>query len=266
MNAYEITLQPGLVDTAVDWKWSSASWYLLQPLDNNYQGCRLFIGCRWACSIVVEGTLHWRSQWHAVMTSREMHYYSTNDRGEMANIFTRKWANSGGGTVLLEPLESLQRKLSIDDHALDGVSVLVLPENVESATPAEFRDTGDGISLAKHLKAEGLSCKTAYDLGLRPKVLDRHGVDVWLGVIWLIENFAAPTTVGVILLWLASKYQNNASTTIHVDLKLQDGKRTSSLKYDGSLPNFLQLLSGLKRSNVEQIESDERPQNRLTDG
>ena len=38
MHTYEFTLQPGLVDRAVDWNWSSASWYLLEPARQQLPG------------------------------------------------------------------------------------------------------------------------------------------------------------------------------------------------------------------------------------
>jgi hypothetical protein len=69
MDMNKFTLQPGLVVRAVDSKWSSASWYLLEPARQQDRGSRLFMDYRWARSIEVERTSHWRSQWHPAMKS-----------------------------------------------------------------------------------------------------------------------------------------------------------------------------------------------------
>lgn len=156
--------------------------------------------------------------------------------------------------MVSDQLSEVLTNLSLDASALDDVTVLVLPENVAIADAADFKDAQDSILLAKHFKAEGLRCKTAFDLGCKPKVLERHGADVWLGVIWLVEHLAAPTAVGVLSAWLCSRYGNSDTTRIHVELKLEDDHSTSTLKYDGSLPEFQKVLEGIGAREPKQIE------------
>lgn len=156
--------------------------------------------------------------------------------------------------MLSSPLSDVLAGLSLENDAFEGVAVLVLPENVENADPSELKDASDSVALAKHLKEHGLNCKTAYDFGLKPRVLDRHGIDVWLGVVWLVEHLAAPTVVGVISAWLASRYSTIKDARIHVELKLQDGCSTSTLKFDGSLPDFQKVLGGLQDERPKTIE------------
>lgn len=103
-------------------------------------------------------------------------------------------------------LEEIRDKLRLVPESLNHVSVLLLPENIDNAEVVDLYDADDSIELAKHLKSQGLACKTAYDLGARPKVKDRRGIDIWLGVVWVLEYFAAPTVAGVLASWLTAKY------------------------------------------------------------
>jgi hypothetical protein len=57
----------GLVTRAIDWKWSSASWYLLDPPGQQLAGLPFIHVCRWEASIELERTLHWQSQWHPAL-------------------------------------------------------------------------------------------------------------------------------------------------------------------------------------------------------
>lgn len=167
----------------------------------------------------------------------------------------REGSPSGNG---LDDLDTVADGLGVAVNDLTGVTVLVLPENVTAAKSRdEMYDTDDSLFLAKTLKSRGVACKTAYDLGVRPKVMDRRGADIWLGVIWLfLENGGFPLAVSVISEWVKSKFLPNKteaeapnaeeSTTIHVELRVQQKKRASTFRFTGPASHFVTVLSGLK--------------------
>lgn len=157
-----------------------------------------------------------------------------------------------------DDLEAVADGLGVAVQDLTGVTVLVLPENVKTAESRdEMYDADDSLLLAKTLKSGGVACKTAYDLGVRPKVLDRRGADIWLGVVWLfLENGGFPLAVNVISEWLTSKFLPNKtqaeipraeeSATIHIELRVQKKKRASTFKFTGPASHLVTVLSGLK--------------------
>jgi hypothetical protein len=167
-------------------------------------------------------------------------------------------------------LEEAREKLHLGPDTLTGVSVLLLPENIDTSEVADLYDADDSVPLAKYFKSEGLACKTAYDLGIRPKIKDRRGIDIWLGVVWVLEYLAAPTITGVLSAWITTKYlqgssprsdqigPSNGPPTIHLELRLQDGDRLSALKFDGSAADLVAVLQGLRQRN-ERL-NDGRPQ------
>lgn len=162
--------------------------------------------------------------------------------------------------MLREKLDETCSKLGISVDALKGVDVLVLPENIESvASCDDVLDSNDSMLLAKDLRERGVSCRTAYDLGWRPKYLDRRGGDVWLGVLWLLNEVAAPSIAGFLSQWLSDRMhsqranagvEKDETTTIHLELRLQDGKRTSCIKFDGSAADLDVVMTALQNRRL----------------
>lgn len=153
--------------------------------------------------------------------------------------------------------DDLLKALSIDAAMLGDASVLVLPENVGNLPAGEeLKDTDEGIHLAKHLKSEGVGCKTAYDFGIRPKVIERRGVDVWLGVIWIIDFAVLPIFVNLLSAWIQGRYLKSLSGSdsstfteppkMHLKLNVKSGKDVTSIDFDGSAEDFAAILPGLK--------------------
>ncbi|TWT55489.1 hypothetical protein [Allorhodopirellula solitaria] len=145
-------------------------------------------------------------------------------------------------------------KLGVEQAKLEGVAVLVLPEKVDSEEINEVCDAHDSVLLAKQLKQAGIPCRTAYDLGVEPRVLDRRGADVWLGMLWLfLENTALPATVDCICDWVSEKrnaeHDDSADkeTRIHVELRMQRKNNTSTIKFDGSVDEFREVMKTVKK-------------------
>ena len=190
-------------------------------------------------------------------------------RKRMAKQKTAVASDSGEGSPSengFDDLDTVADRLGVGIHDLTGVAVLVLPENVNTAeSRVKMYDADNSLFLAKTLKSRGVACKTAYDLGVRPKVMDRRGADIWLGVIWLfMENAGFPLAVNVISEWLKSKFLPNKtkaespsteeSVTIHVELRVQQKKRASTFKFTGPASHLVTVLSGLRELSENKDE------------
>lgn len=166
-------------------------------------------------------------------------------------------------------LEETCATLGVHPDSLKGVSVLFLPENIgKELSKTELYETDDSIDLVKFFKSHAtLSCKTAFDLGLQAPIRDRRGVDIWFGVVWILEKLAVPTVAKVFQDWVSKRIAkmkepaaklgpNDVSPTIHIDIRVQNVNRHSSLKFDGSAEDFLLVMEGLRRQQVIQDDRE----------
>jgi hypothetical protein len=159
--------------------------------------------------------------------------------------------------MLRHSLEYTCDTLGIPLSELEDTAVLVLPENVDCApSPTDLYDTADSIELAKAFKSQGVSCKTAFDLKVRPSVKDRRGVDIWVGVIWLVQNTALPIALGVLSNWLTGKLRADGSDRvanspgasnpmIHTEIRIEDTAGQSRIQFDGPVAVLLNVLAAL---------------------
>jgi hypothetical protein len=146
--------------------------------------------------------------------------------------------------MLVDSVKQLCSKLSIpDESALDEIDVLLLPEKFDSAPVEDCRDTTDSIEFAKFLKSRGIACRSAFDFGLQPRVIDRRAADLWVGLIWILQEYANPLLVQCIFEWIRGKLGNDEDGEIHVDLRL--GRKSTQITFKGSIENFEKVLSSL---------------------
>jgi hypothetical protein len=146
-------------------------------------------------------------------------------------------------------------KFGISPEALTDYSVIILPENIDTATEQsdlELFDTDDSILLSKLLKEKGVKCANSFDLGLEAKVIERRSVDWWGGLVWIGDKAVIPILTSIISGLLIEHVQkrpltntNSKSSTVHVDLRLEDGKLSASIQYSGDADTFLKVLKGL---------------------
>ncbi|HEX4070905.1 MAG TPA: hypothetical protein VHX68_07030 [Planctomycetaceae bacterium] len=158
--------------------------------------------------------------------------------------------------MLHNPLADMCATLGIAPSEIENLAILLLPENLDSASsPTELNDTPDSIELAKALKRQGVPCKTAFDLNLTPRVKDRRGIDIWLGVIWLLQNAALPIAVGVLSNWLTGKIRaerpdraagptdRTSSVTVHAEIRIEGTAGQSRVRFDGPASVFLRVIA-----------------------
>jgi len=206
------------------------------------------------------------------LTSEEVRKYdrvreqAKQERPDVVERIRKRIAESAEGEA--EPVGSLKRatscrdnvtsatnKLGVDIDVLRDYAVVFLPENVTSATTIdELYDAGDSLLLVKRLKSLNIACRTALDFGVRPKVKDRGGAEVWLGVVWLFAEHAGfPVAVKAISEWLRSRYLATSRIepasnigqppAIHVELWVEQQDRTVTLNFDGSAGELLAVLA-----------------------
>ena len=151
------------------------------------------------------------------------------------------------------------KEFGIDLDKCKEYQVLCLPENIEDAAPTDDLFDASGTSdLYKILKSNGLKCANSFDLGIETGVLDRRAGDIWLGLVWIMDNLAIPTFVGVVSALIASKIKRNPKSTtptiqrsepkIHLDLRILQGKELT-LEYDGNPETLIQILNSIKEDN-----------------
>jgi hypothetical protein len=147
--------------------------------------------------------------------------------------------------MLIKELRDIAQSLNVDEQALADATVLILPENFDrDVSSDELLDTDAAILLAKHLKANGVACKTAYDLGLRPKFIDRRAGELWLGVIVL--TVVTNVVSDLIAEWVKSRFKDESSATIHVELMRLENSTLKRLSFKGPPSELHALLASME--------------------
>ena len=153
----------------------------------------------------------------------------------------------------------LLSELGTDPNVASQYQILCLPENIENQTETtQLADSGESITLSKLLKEEGVKCANSYDLKLNAKIVERRGVNLWLGSIWILNHAALPLFISVVGRFLGEKIQkkldtanqstapkksnDSEETEVYADLKVIDGKLSAEIKYKGDADTFLKLL------------------------
>lgn len=146
-------------------------------------------------------------------------------------------------------------KLGLVHEKLFGSQVLCLPENIfANTTPEVLFEPSDSVDFGKRLKAAGLLCATAFDLGLKTSILERRADDKWLGVIYIRDKVAIPVVVSVISgLIVAKAVHTNVSPAvkmpqpqIHLELYLEKTNEVSRISYAGDGETLVKVLKSLE--------------------
>lgn len=145
-------------------------------------------------------------------------------------------------------------ELGITDEQIGLYDIIILPENTEGGLD-EMRDAQDGITLSKLLKAEGLKCANSFDLNLNVPTVERRSNDLWLGVIYLMNEGVIPTAVSVMANIITPLIQHKKEKTdartptggIHTEITIKKEEGFTKIKYDGDAETFLKILESLKK-------------------
>jgi hypothetical protein len=145
--------------------------------------------------------------------------------------------------------------LGLAQEKLFSSQVLCLPENIFDAAPGEgLLEPSDSVDFGKRLKAAGLKCATAFDLGLKTSILERRAGDKWLAVLYVRDKVAIPLVVSVVsgLIVAAAVHAtaNSGGKTpqpqVHLELYLERTNGVSRISYVGDGETLVNVLKSLE--------------------
>lgn len=149
--------------------------------------------------------------------------------------------------------ENLDLKLNlkgINSSIYAKYDVLCLPENYGSH---EHLDAAGTLDLYKELKTSGLSCANSFDLGLKSQTINRRGDDLWLGQIFIINDFVIPLVMSILEQYVSNYFSisNNQvilteEPKVNVELKLNKNGKITKIKFDGKSEDLLKIIKAFK--------------------
>jgi hypothetical protein len=150
-----------------------------------------------------------------------------------------------------ENLDLAVELLGIDQSIIAAYDVLCLPENY--GTHDQQVDASEALDFYKTLKSQGISCANSYDLGLDSKIITRHGDDIWLGQIYIINDFIIPTLMTVLEHYITSNFSSARKQVtltdepkVHLELKMNKKGKISKIKFDGTSEDVLKIIKAFK--------------------
>ena len=164
---------------------------------------------------------------------------------------------------MIHPIEAFSNLAGIEPNAFEGYQVICLPENAENTSNRdELFDASGSVELSKKLKAAGLKCANSADLGMDVPTLERRSSELWLGLIWIIDNIAIPAIVGVISNLLWSKFKKSKdlckmdpsqrTPPVHLCLRIDRGMDSTKIDYVGDPETLINVLNSINNKNKEQ--------------
>jgi len=140
--------------------------------------------------------------------------------------------------------------LGINPATLGSFDILCLPENYGAP---EMVDSSETLDLYKTFKEAGFSCANSYDLGLESKIITRRGDDIWLGQIYVINDFVIPALMAVLEHYITNNFsigrrQVNLTdeAKVHMEIKFSKKGKISKIKFDGSCEDALKIVKAYK--------------------
>ena len=150
---------------------------------------------------------------------------------------------------MIENKINILTSYGVEKNIFDKYDILFLPENIESTPSAEkLYTTLESTNLCKIFKESNLSCANSYDLNLEANHLDRRSHDLWLGVIWIMNNVTLPFFISLFIDWLKAKL-SKGSHVIHMDLTINKKSLFTQIKYVGEGETLIKILNSLKDDN-----------------
>jgi hypothetical protein len=152
-------------------------------------------------------------------------------------------------------------KAGITEEQLKDVDMIVLPEGF-GESGQEPMDAQDAITFSKLLKQNNVKCANSYDLGLDIPTLERRSNDIWLGQLYIINDFVMPIVFNTVCSILAAviiekrqkkKDNDNApSGSVHTELTINRPSGITHIKYSGDPEILVKIMEALKDESNEQ--------------
>jgi len=150
--------------------------------------------------------------------------------------------------------EARLKQLGADPNLARRYQIVCLPENFWAARKSdELLEASETADIGKLLKEAGLRCAMPHELGFQTPVAVRRSADLWGGLIWILDNLAAPTFVAVLSSWLTARYvagkegARSKPPTVHLAIGIRRHDQLSTLQYDGDAHSLVQILKGLSQ-------------------
>lgn len=134
----------------------------------------------------------------------------------------------------------------------ESYDVLCLPENFGAL---ELLDSSETLDFYKELKSKGISCANSYDLDLETKTIARRSDDIWIGQIFIINDFIIPAVMTILEHFIVNSFSFSnkqisltGDPTVHIELKLHKNGKISKIKFDGDKKDLLKIIKALKKN------------------
>lgn len=145
----------------------------------------------------------------------------------------------------------------IKKEQIANLDVIVVPENLGSSPRNDLFDAQDAITLGKLLKSQGIAAANSFDLGFDLPTQERRSNEIWLGQLYIINDFVLPLVVGVIGsmlassigVWLKRKDNREPAGDVHVDLTVLREEGEVKLNYSGDPVTLMKILKTLEKKH-----------------
>ncbi|MES2267481.1 MAG: hypothetical protein V4520_12020 [Bacteroidota bacterium] len=147
--------------------------------------------------------------------------------------------------------------IGIKEEQIQGLDIIVLPENVSDSDSKKRYDAQNSITLSKLLKQEGVSCANSYDLGLDLPTIERRSNDIWMGQLYILNDAILPILEGVIgsilatliLTWRKRKDLREPAGNVHADITIIRPEGEIKINYTGEPEALLKIIKTLDKKN-----------------
>lgn len=156
----------------------------------------------------------------------------------------------------MKELQNLE-KFGLTVEKIKEYQILCLPENIENViNKDDLIDASGTANFSKLLKEKGVKCANSYDLGLEPSELERRGLEIWLGVTYILDKAVLPIVTGIISSLAVVEIQRRTklssqdldsrnNTKIHIELRIIEEENSTSIKFEGDPEMLRKLLEGI---------------------
>jgi hypothetical protein len=146
--------------------------------------------------------------------------------------------------------------LGIKEERIENLDVILLPEN-QGSTSDFLYDAQDTITISKLLKEKGVACANSYDLELDLPTIDRKSSDIWVGQLFILNDFVLPLVIGVFQNYLQplisqrkERKDNRApAADVHTEIKFFKDDEETSIIYKGDPETLIKILQTLKKED-----------------
>jgi len=152
--------------------------------------------------------------------------------------------------------------LGVNETLIEGKDIIILPENYKENKDSLF-DAQDSLNISKLLKAEGIACANSFDLNLDLPTKDRKSNDVWIGQMYILNDFVVPVVVNILQSYLQPlilqrknrRDERAPAAEVHIDINIFKGADKTSISYNGDPEAFIKIMKALNNNDQSNDHS-----------